>query len=460
MVRTYKRKTSRAEIPEDNISKEIEEILGGASIRSAAAKYDLTKSMLHKRMSKMKASSENSEICVSVPGTTSHKNKEKIQPHDSKYTSKQIFTKEEEAMLEEYLIQSSKMQFGLTYLLIREFAYSYAVKLCRPLPSNWTTQKMAGTDWMKSFMKRHPALSLRKPESTSIGRNISFNQYNISSFFDNLDKVLSKHKFSSSRIINVDESGISTVLPAPKVVAPTGCKQVGQTVSGERGEQVTFVGIVSAAGKAFPPVYIFPRVRFKEAFLTGSPPGSIGLAIQNGWMTRDGFLQVMKHIQEVTAASKENPILVLLDNHDSHTSLDLVVFCRENGIVLLTFPPHCTHRIQPLDIAVFGPFKSRCKTAFNSWMASNPGKPITIYNIGYLSEKPFIESFSQNNICAGFEKSGIFPLNRDVFTDEDFMPSNVTEIHMVSISTDGNLEKSTIPGPSSRLDLASIQSDI
>lgn len=175
-------------------------------------------------------------------------------------------------MLAAYIKDCSKMQFGLTYQQIRQFAHSYALRLNRRVPNNWVLSNAAGVDWMKGFMKRHPDLSLRKPEPTSLARNISFNMHNINMFFDNLERIQLKYNFTSNNIINVDESGVSTVLAVPKIVAPKGCKQVGQTVSGERGEQVTFVGIVTASGEAFPPVYVFPRARYKEEILNGAPP--------------------------------------------------------------------------------------------------------------------------------------------------------------------------------------------
>jgi hypothetical protein len=63
---------------------------------------------------------------------------------------------------------------------------------------------------------------------------MNFNKVNVDMFFDNLELVYQKYEFSSDRIVNVDESGVSTVLQTPKVVANKGCKQVGQAVGAER----------------------------------------------------------------------------------------------------------------------------------------------------------------------------------------------------------------------------------
>ena len=73
-------------------------------------------------------------------------------------------------------------------------------------------------------------------------------------------------------------------------------------------------------------------------------------------MTAEIFgTQVLPHIAAHTQPSQADPILRLLDSHASHVSLEAVRFCRENGIQLLTFPPHCSHRLQPLDVTMYGP---------------------------------------------------------------------------------------------------------
>lgn len=87
--------------------------------------------------------------------------------------------------------------------------------------------------------------------------------------------------------------------------------------------------------------------------MDGAPEGSLGMATRSGWINTTIFLEVLKHIQKKTLCSKDNPILLLVDNHESHVTIEAVDYARDNGIVYLSFPPHTTHRLQPLDVGVF-----------------------------------------------------------------------------------------------------------
>lgn len=167
---------------------------------------------------------------------------------------------------------------------------------------------------------------------------------------------------------------MSTVQKPQRVLAQKGTKQLGQVVSGERGTLVTMICCVNAAGQSLPPAYIFPRVHFKDHMLNGASPNSKGFATSSGWMTNELFPQVLQHFISHMNSSKDHKTLLLLDNHASHVSLDTIQIAKENGVVLLTFPPHCSHRLQPLDVSVYRPLKAYINSGLDSWMLSNPGK--------------------------------------------------------------------------------------
>lgn len=413
MVRTYKPKTERRSLDEDKIKSAVSEVtLKVLSIRKAAEKYGIKPATLQHRVEKFrKASEENQSSSPNLYG--------------SKYTVAQVFTAQQEKLFSEYLLTCSKMHYGLSLQQLLTLAYEYAEYLGCKYPESWTKNRRAGKDWAAGFRNRNQELSLRKPENTSAARSFAFNKTAVAEFFDNFERIMLRYKFTPDRIVNLDETGINTVLPTPKVLAEKKQRQVGQIVSAERGELVTFCGIVTATGAALPPVYIFPRVHFKDPFLNGAPQGSLGLANRSGWMTAELYIQVLQHIQRQTSCTKDNPILIICDNHESHISIEAVNYCRDNGIIYLSLPPHTSHKLQPLDVSVFGPFKSKLKIALNDWHIRNIGKTLSIYNIAELSKSAFLESFTPKNITSGFSKPGIWPFNRLAFGDDDFAPIEI-----------------------------------
>ena len=139
------------------------------------------------------------------------------------------------------------------------------------------------------------------------------------------------------------------------------------------------LAFVNAAGGSVPTVFIFPRKKLMAAMFEKGPSGCIGIAHESKWMTVSSFLKSLQHFHSFVKCSKSNPVLPLLDNHTSHLDYQAVSFTEDNRILLLTFPPNCSHALQPLDVSVFGPFKRACgKKNQNDWLTRNPGQPISI----------------------------------------------------------------------------------
>ncbi|XP_047125713.1 uncharacterized protein LOC124807640 isoform X1 [Hydra vulgaris] len=74
-----------------------------------------------------------------------------------------------------------------------------------------------------------------------------------------------------------------------------------------------------------------------------------------------------------------------------------------------------------------GPFKTAYNAAIDSWMLHNPGKTFTIYQVAASVGLAFLKAITPSNIVAAYNKTGIFPYDRNVFTDIDFMCSSVTD---------------------------------
>ena len=316
---------------------------------------------------------------------------------------------------------------------------------------------MAGEDWMYGFLNRHQNLSLRTPEATSVARAQGFNKKAVTDFFEIWKKVLEDKKFQAHSIFNYDETGCTTVADVPKVLAPKGLKQVGQITASERGVLVTVACCVSASGRAVPPVMVFPRVHYKDWFIHGAPPGTLGLATQSGWMTADLFPRVLAHIIKNIGCSIKNPAVLLMDNHESHLSLEALDLAHENGLTLVTFPPHCSHRLQPLDVSFYGPLKSYYKKALNDRNLGNPGKRPTIYDIPECVKKAFNKAANSETITSGFKRSGIWPLNSEIFTDNDFMASKVFQ---PAVETSAASEEQPTPGLSQEGNVSSKETSV
>ena len=240
-------------------------------------------------------------------------------------------------------------------------------------------------------------------------------------------KILSD--ISKSRQKRRESEGEKVQSPT-KQIAKKGDKRVGAVVAQERGTLVTVCCGISASGNHIPPFLIFPRVNAQNHWRMMLPPGSLveGHPKAIGWITRENFLSYLKHFVKHTKPTEDSPVL-LLDNHQSYISLDAINYCREHHVTMLSFPPHCSHELQPLDKTVYGPFKTFCNQAADRWChdATNRSKPMTIHTLPSIVNYGFTHAFSQKNILSGFKSTGIYPFDRNVIPEDRYLPSYTTD---------------------------------
>lgn len=419
MSRGRKRKSQKGTFSEEDMRRAVRQVLVGEggiklSLRKAAAQNRVSFQTLQ-RYVKKEQNKTNSDVQL---------------PMKSNYKHRLVFSDEEEKDLVNYVIKCSKMCYGKSTKDTRLLAYEMAKINSKKIPLSWEKNKSAGIDWLQGFLKRHNnELSIRQPEGCSLSRASSFNEYNVNLFFDNLEVAYSRSKkfCDGTRIYNLDETGTTTVQKPKKVLSSKGTKQVSQCTSGERGVLITTCCIISATGNALPPAMVFPRKKCKHHMLNGAPSGTLGLASPSGWMNGELFPSVMKHFIQHSGSSKENPTILIFDNHESHLTIETLNLAKESGVIIVTLPPHCSHKLQPLDTSVFASFKANYNTAVDSWLLHHPGIPLSIYDVSGCVGVAFERSMTPSNIKSGFRKTGIYPFDRKVFTSDDFLSSSVTD---------------------------------
>ncbi|XP_041705696.1 uncharacterized protein zgc:113274 [Coregonus clupeaformis] len=234
MPRVRVRTTDRGLFHPETFERASQDVLvGGQSVRSAAKAHGVCHVTLF-RYCRRKKDSANARL----PAYRAHN---------------RVFSQEQENNLKEYLLRAADIYFGLSHKEVRRLAYQLAQHYRCKYPETWATKEMAGKDWFTSFLKRHPGLSIRQPQATSLLRGTSFNATNVSQFFNNLSTILGRHHFEAKDVWNMDETSTATDQVPDKIIANRERKQVGPTTSAERGTLVTTALAVNAGSKCLRP---------------------------------------------------------------------------------------------------------------------------------------------------------------------------------------------------------------
>lgn len=89
-------------------------------------------------------------------------------------------------------------------------------------------------------------------------------------------------------------------------------------------------------------------------------------------------------------------------------------------------PPHTSNKLQPLDVAVYGPLKVFFEQEINRFQKAHPGRIINQYDVAKLFSPAYLKCATANNAIKGFQTPGIWPTNIEVWGEEHYAPSSTT----------------------------------
>uniref|UniRef100_A0A6P7GLK3 Uncharacterized protein LOC114340281 n=1 Tax=Diabrotica virgifera virgifera TaxID=50390 RepID=A0A6P7GLK3_DIAVI len=158
--------------------------------------------------------------------------------------------------------------------------------------------------------------------------------------------------------------------------------------SGPEKECITALFTISADGQIYPPMIVYPYERIPaEIVRNTNPDWAIGRS-KKGWMTSETFFSYVCNslLPFLQSKNVKLPILYILDGHKSHLTYNLSKFCSDNGIFLYALLPNATHILQPADVSLFAPLKSKWKKVVFDWKKANNNKNLTKATFPFLLE--------------------------------------------------------------------------
>jgi hypothetical protein len=282
--------------------------------------------------------------------------------------------------------------------------------------------------WFRGFMRRHKDIEHLEVKKLETSR-AAVTSIQIKEFFTELREVIEKYDIDYRDIWNMDETGTHFGESAYRidVYASKGSKKGRTLTLPENGRLVSSIEAISAEGKTIPSYFVQKGVLFEEHQLP-SPEAlqtkRFFLArTKGGFSTRETGLNWLTSVFIPFTKTTRGWRLLILDGHVSHTAMPFWQAAFFHQIFILRLPPHATHLLQPLDLEIFGAFK----TIYRQLIVDQQLKGFqrissqTFFDFYFESKD---RSFTKGVIKSSFKTAGIWPINASLSLER--LPRPVT----------------------------------
>ena len=328
-----------------------------------------------------------------------------------------VLTAAEERQIVQACIALADMGFGVTRELVAKIVHDYVQEngIANPF-----TDGVPGRDWWQRFLKRWPSLSERKPQHLSKKRAEAGHEDIINGWFDRLERLFKTVDLDSSdpaianRLWNCDETAFSMSASASKLLVRRGTRAVHEIGGGSGREYTTVHCAGSASGERLPPFLLYKGKNLYKRWTENGPVGALYGVNESGWMDAEVFLSwfCKLFLRAVGHLTESGPVILFLDGHHSHISLELIRKARANNVILQCLPPNTTHLLQPLDVGVFAPVKSAWKSILKRYKLETRGERVSKEVFPSLVAQLWDASFKPDHCKGGFRGAGLVPFSR------------------------------------------------
>jgi hypothetical protein len=168
---------------------------------------------------------------------------------------------------------------------------------------------------------------------------------------------------------------------------------------------------------------IYPSEGFDlyDSWVEDIPPEDTTINLTStptGWTNNKLGLAWLKRFHQATKAKAGRSWrLLICDGHGSHMTMEFLTYAIRKRILIMVFPSHSTHTLQPLDVGMFGPLSRAYSSELARFQQQSQGllqvKKADFY--GFF-KTAYASAFTKKNIRSAFKATGIWPKDRSVVT--------------------------------------------
>ena len=110
---------------------------------------------------------------------------------------------------------------------------------------------------------------------------------------------------------------------------------------------------------------------------------------ENGWMKSECWYEFIGNafIPYIKNNNIKTPVILFVDGHSTHVTLQTSLLCENNGVILYLLPPNTTHILQPADVGPFRPLKAYWAREIHQFQRENPNVNVRKQDVAQLLEK-------------------------------------------------------------------------
>jgi hypothetical protein len=317
--------------------------------------------------------------------------------------------------------------------------------------------------WLRGFLKRHPEISAKFATKLDVQRAIATQPAPIRHYFSVLGKLFKQYKFQRENMYNMFEKGFLLGRRSRvQVITRRGRNPPQETQDGSR-EWITVVETCAGDNTMLPPMVIFKGEGIYHGWFNIKAkvdPRTAFAHSKKGFTMDELALRCLRDYFDAWTKSRPNgePRLLLLDGHRSHYSLKFVRYARHNNIILVSYPGHSTHLLQPLDLVLFHPLQKAYSDAVDEYTrTSRCGINKQDFWEFYSLAKE--QAYTEENIASAWRAAGISPFNPDavlkpLLAKQTLTPRQVPSKATLLTPSAFVLSKTPLNGPQLRHQLA------